>query len=56
MRHTGQAMETALSIVRPGSMAGYVGVPHGVELLVGEILFGNEGVRGGRDRAQAFGG
>src|SRR3954447_22809770 len=31
---TGQAMETALSIGRPGSMVGYVGVPHGVELPV----------------------
>ena len=31
---TGQAMETALSIARPGSMVGYVGVTHGVELPV----------------------
>src|SRR4051794_21045776 len=31
---TGQAMQTALSIARPGSMVGYVGVPHGVELPV----------------------
>src|SRR4051794_9880719 len=34
---TGQAMETALSIARPGSMVGYVGVPHGVELPIGEM-------------------
>ena len=35
---TGQAMETALSIARPGSMVGYVGVPHGVELPIGEMF------------------
>jgi threonine dehydrogenase-like Zn-dependent dehydrogenase len=44
---TGQAMETALSIARPGSMVGYVGVPHGVELPIGEMFFRNKGVRGG---------
>ena len=44
---TGQAMETALSIARPGSMVGYVGVPHGVELPIGEMFFCNKGVRGG---------
>jgi threonine dehydrogenase-like Zn-dependent dehydrogenase len=44
---TGQAMETALSIARPGSMVGYVGVPHGVELPVGEMFYGNKGVLGG---------
>src|SRR5439155_11508237 len=32
---TGQAMETALSIARPGSMVGYVGVPHGGQLPIG---------------------
>jgi threonine dehydrogenase-like Zn-dependent dehydrogenase len=26
---TGLSMETALSIARPGSIVGYVGVPHG---------------------------
>src|SRR3954452_2022208 len=35
---TGQAMRTALSIARPGSMVGYVGVPHGVELPIGEMF------------------
>jgi len=44
---TAQAMQTALSIARPGSTVGYVGVPHGVELPVGEMFFGNKGVRGG---------
>jgi threonine dehydrogenase-like Zn-dependent dehydrogenase len=44
---TGQAMETALSIARPGSMVGYVGIPHDVELPVREMFFRNKGVRGG---------
>jgi threonine dehydrogenase-like Zn-dependent dehydrogenase len=44
---TGQAMETALSIARPGSMVGYVGVPHGVELPIDQMFFRNKGVRGG---------
>src|SRR5215204_2058145 len=44
---TAQAMQTALSIARPGSTVGFVGVPHGVELPVGEMFFGNKGVRGG---------
>jgi threonine dehydrogenase-like Zn-dependent dehydrogenase len=47
---TSQALPTALSIARPGSMVGYVGVPHGVELPIGEMFFGNKGVRGGSAR------
>lgn len=44
---TGQSMDTALSIARPGSMVGYVGVPHGVELPIAEMFAGNKGVLGG---------
>ena len=51
---TGQAMETALSVARPGSMVGYVGVPHGVELPIGEMFFRNKGVRGGSAPARAY--
>ncbi len=51
---TGQAMETALAIARPGSMVGYVGVPHGVELPVGEMFVRNKGVRGGSAPARAY--
>ena len=43
-------METALSIARPGSMVGYVGVPHGVELPVGQMFIRNKGVLGGPPR------
>ena len=51
---TGQAMETALSIARPGSMVGYVGVPHGVELPVDQMFFRNKGVLGGPAPARAY--
>jgi threonine dehydrogenase-like Zn-dependent dehydrogenase len=44
---TGQSMETAMSIARPGSMVGYVGVPHGVELPVAQMFYRNKGVLGG---------
>jgi threonine dehydrogenase-like Zn-dependent dehydrogenase len=51
---TGQAMQTALSIARPGSMVGYVGVPHGVELPIGEMFFRNKGVLGGSAPVRAY--
>jgi len=51
---TGQAMQTALSIARPGSMVGYVGVPHGVELPVDRLFYRNVGVRGGPAPARAY--
>jgi threonine dehydrogenase-like Zn-dependent dehydrogenase len=51
---TGQAMETALGIARPGSTVGYVGVPHGVELPVEALFYRNKGVRGGPAPARAY--
>jgi threonine dehydrogenase-like Zn-dependent dehydrogenase len=51
---TGQAMETALAIARPGSIVGYVGVPHGVELPVGTMFYRNKGVLGGPAPAGAY--
>ncbi len=51
---TGQAMETALAIARPGSMVGYVGVPHGVELPVQQMFFRNVGVLGGSAPVRAY--
>jgi hypothetical protein len=44
---TGQAVETAFAIARPGSTVGFVGVPHGVELPVQTMFFKNIGLRGG---------
>jgi threonine dehydrogenase-like Zn-dependent dehydrogenase len=51
---TGLSMETALSVARPGSIVGYVGVPHGVELPVEQMFFRNKGVRGGPAPARAY--
>jgi hypothetical protein len=51
---TGKAMRTALSIARPGSVVGYVGVPHGVEFSVDEMFFTNKGVLGGPAPARAY--
>jgi threonine dehydrogenase-like Zn-dependent dehydrogenase len=44
---TGQSMQTAIDIARAGSMVGYVGVPHGVELPIAQMFYRNVGVRGG---------
>jgi threonine dehydrogenase-like Zn-dependent dehydrogenase len=44
---TGQSMETAIGIARPGSTVGYVGVPHGVELPIQAMFYGNIGLRDG---------
>ena len=44
---TGQAMNTALAVARPGATVGYVGVPHGVELPVRKMFSRNVGVAGG---------
>ena len=44
---TGQAMNTAVAIARPGATVGYVGVPHGVELPVRTMFSRNVGVSGG---------
>ena len=51
---TGKAMSTALSVTRPGSTVGYVGVPHGVELPVDDLFYSNKGVRGGPAPARAY--
>ncbi len=51
---TGQAMETAISIARPGSMIGYVGVPHGVGLPLQEMFFRNKGLLGGSAPVRAY--
>lgn len=51
---TGQTVQTAIGIARPGSMVGYVGVPHGVELPVAEMFYRNKGVMGGAAPARAY--
>jgi threonine dehydrogenase-like Zn-dependent dehydrogenase len=44
---TAQSMTTAITIARPGSTVGYVGVPHGVEFPVRSMFSRNIGVAGG---------
>jgi threonine dehydrogenase-like Zn-dependent dehydrogenase len=44
---TGQSMDTAIAITRPGAMVGVVGVPHGVELPISTMFGKNVGVHGG---------
>jgi threonine dehydrogenase-like Zn-dependent dehydrogenase len=51
---TNEAMKTALRVARPGSMVGYVGVPHGIELPVDRLFFRNVGVQGGPAPARAY--
>jgi threonine dehydrogenase-like Zn-dependent dehydrogenase len=51
---TGEAMHTAIEIARPGSVVGYVGVPHGVEFPVRDLFYRNKGVRGGPAPARAY--
>ena len=51
---TDQAMATAIGIARAGSIVGYVGVPHGVELPVQQMFFNSVGVRGGGAPARVY--
>ena len=51
---TGDAMKTSLSIARPGSVVGYVGVPHGVELSVDQMFYRTKGVMGGPAPARTY--
>ena len=51
---TGLAMLQALGAARPGGLVGFVGVPHGVELPVGQMFRRNVGVRGGEAPVRAY--
>ena len=44
---TDDAMRQAFAVVRPGSMVGFVGVPHGVVLPVDRMFAKNTGLAGG---------
>jgi len=44
---TAESMATAFTIARPGSLVGFVGVPHGVEVPIDTMFFRNIGLRGG---------
>lgn len=51
---TGQSMDTAMAIARPGAMVGVVGVPHGVELSVSTMFGKNVGVHGGSGAQRSY--
>ena len=52
---TGEAVATALAIVRPGSLTGVVGAPHGVDLpIVQTVVYRNIGIRGGVAPARVY--
>ena len=51
---TEQSMSTAIGIARPGSVVGFVGVPHGVELPVTRMFRKTIGVHGGPAPARVY--
>src|SRR6266480_1255913 len=51
---TNESIQTVLAIARPGSIVGYVGVPHGVEIPVPILFYRNVGVHGGPAPARAY--
>lgn len=51
---TNESIQTALSIARPGSIVGYVGIPHGVAMSVPVLFSRNVGVHGGPAPARAY--
>jgi threonine dehydrogenase-like Zn-dependent dehydrogenase len=44
---TAESFATAFAVARPGSMIGFVGVPHGVEVPIDTMFGRNIGLRGG---------
>lgn len=52
---TGESLQTAMAIARPGSVVGVVGAPHHVDFpVVDRIVYGNVGLRGGVAPARAY--
>jgi threonine dehydrogenase-like Zn-dependent dehydrogenase len=44
---TGESMNTAFEIARPGSIVGAIGAPHGVVVPIDKVIFRDIGLRGG---------
>lgn len=51
---TQQSMQTAINCARPGSMIGYVGVPHGVTFDGQQLFFAQRGMIGGPAPVRRF--
>jgi threonine dehydrogenase-like Zn-dependent dehydrogenase len=51
---TEESMAQALACARPGSMIGYVGVPHGVEFDGQQLFFAQRGLLGGPAPVRRF--
>lgn len=51
---TKESMQQAIDIARPGSMIGYVGVPHGVQLEGQSLFFSQVGMLGGPAPVRRF--
>jgi len=51
---TGAAMQQAIGCARPGGRVGYVGVPHGVKLPIGDMFARNVGIAGGVAPVRAY--
>ena len=51
---TQEAIQTAIHCARPGSMIGYVGVPHGVQFDGQSLFFSQTGMMGGPAPVRRF--
>ena len=52
---TGESLETAMSIARPGSVVGAIGAPHGIGFpVMDKVVYGNIGLRGGVAPARVY--
>jgi threonine dehydrogenase-like Zn-dependent dehydrogenase len=52
---TGESLETAMNIARPGSIVGAIGAPHAINFPVMEkVVYGNVGLRGGVAPARTY--
>lgn len=52
---TGESLETAMNIARPGSVVGAIGAPHAINFpVMDKVVYGNIGLRGGVAPARAY--
>jgi len=52
---TGESLETAMNIARPGSVVGAIGAPHAINFSVmDKVVYGNVGLRGGVAPARTY--